>query len=93
MTGSGWAGVESAVVNTIAPGDTVLCVSAGYFGETFAKIAQIHGAMKAGRLTEAKSEMTMTAARPTSLQIDGDAQGPVSSVTFRSVPRALGILV
>lgn len=44
MTGSGWAGVESAVVNTIAPGDTVLCVSAGYFGETFAKIAQIHGA-------------------------------------------------
>lgn len=40
-----------------------------------------------------QSEMTMTAARPTSLQIDGDAQGPVSSVTFRSVPRALGILV
>ena len=44
MTGSGWAGVESAVVNTLAPGDTVLCASAGYFGETFAKIAQIHGA-------------------------------------------------
>ncbi len=44
MTGSGWAGVESAVVNTIAPGDVVLCVSAGYFGETFARIAQIHGA-------------------------------------------------
>lgn len=44
MTGSGWAGVESAVVNTIAPGDTVLCLSAGYFGEVFAKVAQVHGA-------------------------------------------------
>jgi diacylglycerol kinase family enzyme len=40
-----------------------------------------------------QSEITLSASRPTSLQIDGEAQGPVSSVTLRSVPRALGILV
>jgi diacylglycerol kinase family enzyme len=40
-----------------------------------------------------QSEMTVDATRPTPLQIDGDAVGPVRSVTFRSIPRALGVLV
>jgi diacylglycerol kinase family enzyme len=40
-----------------------------------------------------QSVLSMSALRPTSLQIDGDAHGPVSTVTFRSIPRALGILV
>jgi diacylglycerol kinase family enzyme len=40
-----------------------------------------------------QSEMTVEASRPTPLQIDGDAVGPVRAVTFRSVPRALGVLV
>jgi aspartate aminotransferase-like enzyme len=44
MTGSGWAGVESAIVNTITPGDNVLALSAGYFGEIFADVARTHGA-------------------------------------------------
>ena len=40
-----------------------------------------------------QSELRITALRPTPLQLDGDAQGPVSSVTLSSVPRALGVLV
>jgi diacylglycerol kinase family enzyme len=40
-----------------------------------------------------QSEMTVDASRPTPLQIDGEAVGPVMSVTFRSLPRALGVLV
>jgi diacylglycerol kinase family enzyme len=40
-----------------------------------------------------QSELTVEAVRPTSLQIDGEAVGPVSSVTFRSCPRALSVLV
>jgi diacylglycerol kinase family enzyme len=40
-----------------------------------------------------QSELRLTATRPTALQIDGDAAGSVSSVTFRSVPRALSVLV
>ena len=44
MTASGWGGVESAIVNTISPGDKVLCASAGYFGEQFGNIARTFGA-------------------------------------------------
>jgi aspartate aminotransferase-like enzyme len=44
MNGSGWTGVESAIVNTLMPGDRVLCLSAGSFGEEFARIARIYGA-------------------------------------------------
>ncbi len=40
-----------------------------------------------------QSEITISAARPTSLQVDGDSHGLVSSVTFRSVPRVLQVLV
>jgi aspartate aminotransferase-like enzyme len=44
IPGSGWAGVESAVVNTIDAGDKVLALSAGYFGEEFADLAKAYGA-------------------------------------------------
>jgi diacylglycerol kinase family enzyme len=40
-----------------------------------------------------QSQLMITASRPTSLQIDGDAHGTVASVTFRSVPRAIALLV
>ena len=40
-----------------------------------------------------QSEFTVTADPETSLQIDGDHVGPHGSVTFRSVPRALSVLV
>jgi diacylglycerol kinase family enzyme len=40
-----------------------------------------------------QSQIAIEASRPIALQVDGDAQGPVSMVTFRSVPRALGVLV
>ncbi len=44
ITSSGWGGVESALINTIAPGDKVLCATAGYFGEQFGEIARTFGA-------------------------------------------------
>ncbi|MEO8571194.1 MAG: alanine--glyoxylate aminotransferase family protein, partial [Chloroflexota bacterium] len=37
-------GLEAAIVNTLSPGDKVLAVSIGSFGERFAKIARIFGA-------------------------------------------------
>lgn len=43
LTGSGTAGMESAIVNTLSPGDRVLSVSNGYFGERFADIAIAYG--------------------------------------------------
>ncbi|MCW5852236.1 MAG: alanine--glyoxylate aminotransferase family protein [Anaerolineae bacterium] len=44
LTASGTGGLEAAVVNTLSPGDKVLSVSIGYFGERFRTIAQVYGA-------------------------------------------------
>jgi len=44
LTGSGTGGMEAAVANTLSPGDKVLSVSVGAFGERFANIAEQFGA-------------------------------------------------
>ncbi|HEY3072809.1 MAG TPA: alanine--glyoxylate aminotransferase family protein [Candidatus Limnocylindrales bacterium] len=41
---AGTGGLEAAIVNTLSPGDKVLGVSIGEFGDRFAKIAQAYGA-------------------------------------------------
>jgi aspartate aminotransferase-like enzyme len=42
-TASGTAGLESVVSNLTSPGDRVVAVSAGYFGERWAEIARVYG--------------------------------------------------
>ena len=44
MTSSGTGAMEAAIVNTLSPGDRVLCATAGAFGERFGQIAGIFGA-------------------------------------------------
>ena len=44
LTGSGTGGLEATIVNMLSPGDTVLSVSIGVFGERFADIARQFGA-------------------------------------------------
>lgn len=44
LTGSGTGGLEAAIVNTLSPGDKVLSVSIGSFGDRFATIAEQFGA-------------------------------------------------
>ncbi len=44
LTGSGTGGMEAVIVNTLSPGDKVLAVSIGVFGERFISIAQKFGA-------------------------------------------------
>jgi aspartate aminotransferase-like enzyme len=44
LTGSGTGGLEAAVVNTMSPGDKLLSVSIGVFGDRFASIAKTFGA-------------------------------------------------
>ncbi len=41
---AGTGGLEAAIVNTLSPGDRVLGVSIGSFGDRFAKIAGVYGA-------------------------------------------------
>jgi serine---pyruvate transaminase len=43
-TASGTGLMESAVANLVSPGDRVLVVSAGYFGERWADVARAYGA-------------------------------------------------
>jgi len=44
LTGSGTGGMEAAIVNILSPGDKVLSISNGAFGERFADIAKGFGA-------------------------------------------------
>jgi aspartate aminotransferase-like enzyme len=44
LTSAGTGGLEAAVVNVLSPGDRVLGVSIGSFGDRFAKIARVYGA-------------------------------------------------
>ena len=44
ITASGTGAMEAAVVNTVSPGDKVLSIIIGVFGERFAEIAEAYGA-------------------------------------------------
>lgn len=44
LTTSGTGAMETAVVNFLSPGDRVLCLSIGAFGDRFAQIAETYGA-------------------------------------------------
>ena len=44
LTAAGTGGLEAAIVNFLSPGDKVLAVSIGAFGDRFAKIAITYGA-------------------------------------------------
>jgi aspartate aminotransferase-like enzyme len=44
LTGSGTGGLEAAIVNVLSPGDKVLAVSIGSFGDRFGSIAKAFGA-------------------------------------------------
>ncbi len=44
LTASGTGAMETAIVNTLSPGDNVLAITVGAFGDRFAKIAEIYGA-------------------------------------------------
>ncbi len=44
LTGSGTGGMEAAVVNTVSPGDKVLMVNIGNFGDRFGQLLKTFGA-------------------------------------------------
>jgi len=44
LTASGTGGMEAAIVNTLSPGDKVLSISNGFFGDRYGEIARAYGA-------------------------------------------------
>jgi serine---pyruvate transaminase len=100
--GSGSGAMESAVANLCSPGDPVLVVSAGYFGERWAALARAYGAEVdhlryawgeipsvdevAGRLRERPSEIVFFTHSETSTGVVVDPQ------PFAAAARAAGAL-
>ncbi len=71
LTASGTGGLEAAIVNTLSPGDKVLAVSNGFFGERFAEIAEQYGA-QVNRLNFELGKPLDPAAVNKALKTDGD---------------------
>ena len=44
LTSSGTGAMEAAIVNTLSPGERVLAVTVGNFGDRFSRIASAYGA-------------------------------------------------
>lgn len=70
LTSSGTGALEAAVANTVSPGDQVLVLVSGVFGERFAKIATAYGAQverveaKLGEAIEPEAVAQALAANP-----------------------------
>ena len=71
---TGTGAMESAVVNVCGPGDAVLVVSAGYFGERWVEIMKAWG-MKATVLTAPYGDVVAPAAVEQALAQNGNFKG------------------
>ena len=58
LTCSGTGGLEAAIVNTLSPGDKVLSVPVGAFGERFTSMAETFGAEVSTVNTEGGKRLT-----------------------------------
>jgi aspartate aminotransferase-like enzyme len=84
---AGSGGLEAAVVNTLSPGDRVLGVSIGAFGDRFAKIAQVYGA----DVTKVDVEWGR-AADPVEVREAIAAQGPFRAVLLTHNETSTGVM-
>lgn len=86
LTGSGTGAMEAAVVNTLSPGDRVLVVTMGSFGDRFAKIATVFGA-NVDRFEVAWG----SAAEPASLQAHLAGNDPYRAVLLTHNETSTGV--
>jgi aspartate aminotransferase-like enzyme len=74
LASSGTGAMEAAVVNVLSPGDTMLALVAGNFGERWAKLGEAHG-MKVQVLEAAWGEAVSPAAVAAALDKDPHIKG------------------
>jgi aspartate aminotransferase-like enzyme len=84
---AGTGGLEAAVVNTLSPGDRVLGVSIGSFGDRFAKIASVYGA----DVTKLDVEWGR-AADPAAVREQLTATGPYRAVLLTHNETSTGVM-
>ncbi|WP_318616270.1 alanine--glyoxylate aminotransferase family protein [Sporosarcina sp. YIM B06819] len=87
ITGSGTAGLEAAVVNIVKPGDEVLVVVTGAFGDRFTKICNAYN-IKAHRLDVEWGQ----ALQPTAVQQYVQANPAIKAVFSTYCETSTGIL-
>ncbi len=87
FTASGTGGLEAAIVNTLSPGDRVLAVCIGAFGERFARIAEAYGAAVT-RLETPWGEATPPATLAKALAVDP----PYDAVLLTANETSTGVL-
>ncbi len=71
LTCAGTGALEAAVVNVLSPGDAVLSVSMGAFGDRFAKVAEVYGAVVTRLDVEWGEAADVDAVRAAALAIPG----------------------
>ncbi len=86
LTSSGTGGMEAAIVNTLSPGDRVLAVTIGVFGDRFAEIAEAHGA----NVTRLSFPMGK-AADPTVVGAKVADEGPFAAVLLTQNETSTGV--
>jgi len=86
LTASGTGGLEAAIVNTLSPGDRVLAVSVGVFGNRFAEIAAAYGAS----VTKLSYPMGQ-AADPDEVAAKIAQEGPFAAVLFTHNETSTGV--
>ena len=84
---AGTGGLESAVVNTLSPGDRVLSISIGAFGDRWAKIARTYGA----EVTDLAVEWG-GAADPDAVRRVLSEQGPFKAVLLTFNETSTGVI-
>ncbi len=89
LTCSGTGGMEAAVVNTINPGEQVLVLKVGEFGERFVKICKAFGAV-----VDVLSVEPGQALQPTAVakQLANYAPGNLKAVLFQQNETSTGVL-
>ena len=87
ITSAGSGGLEAAIVNTLSPGDRVLAVSIGAFGDRFAKIASVYGA----DVTKLDVEWGQ-AADPSAVREALEAGGPWKAVLLTHNETSTGVM-
>lgn len=86
LTSSGTGGMEAAIVNTLSPGDRVLAVTMGSFGDRFAEIAEAYGA------AVTRLEIPMgRAAEPAQVAVAIREQGPFAAVLLTQNETSTGV--
>ncbi len=87
FSASGTGGLEAAIVNTLSPGDRVLAVTIGVFGDRFAHIAEAYGA----RVTRLELSWGK-AARPEELAAALTVEPPYDAVLLTANETSTGVL-